>query len=552
MTADLVLVNGRVLTMDSADSMAEAVAIKDGKIALVGTSQDMREVVGNETRVMDLKSKTVVPGFIDAHQHLSDGAEYLMSVNCSSESVRSILDLTQKMRKRALETPKGVWIRGVSYDDTRLAEKRHPNRWDLDKASAEHPIILTHVGGHTGVLNSKGLELAKIRKHSQDPVGGHIEKDPKTDEPTGVVHEAALTALWSSTKDRPPIIPPMKKEKLVKGIKQLAQEYAKVGLTSVVDAWVTPHTIEAYMELFRRHELPIRVYLGVWYEYLHELKTLGFRTGFGNEWLKIGPIKIIVDGAVAGRTAALYEPYADNPSSCGILATDMKTLNQIVSEAHEAGFQLAIHANGDKAIDLALKAYERALRKLPRINHRHRIEHCSVVNPETVKRIKKLGITPVLFAAYPYYHGDKLIPAFGPKRVHELMAYRSFLDAGVEVASHSDYPCSPYLPLLGIHSIVNRVTMGGKPFSPEQKITPREALLTYTRYAAFSTFEEDIKGSIEPGKLADLVVLSENPLEVAPEKIKDISVETTILGGEIVYQKMRREKKHASTSVKLE
>jgi len=537
MFADLILVNGTVLTLDSADSTVEAVAIKDGKIARVGTSKEIREVAGRKTRIIDLKGKTVVPGLIDAHQHLCHGAEHLMSVNCSSESVKSISDIIKKISERAHETPKDEWISGVSYDDTRLAEKRHPNRWDLDKATTEHPVILTHVGGHTGVLNSKGLWLAKITKDTPDPVGGHFEKDPKTNEPTGVVHEAALTALSSSSEDEQPIIPPVKKEELVKGMRQLMKMYAQVGLTSIVDAWVTPPAIEAYMELLGRDELSVRIYMCIWYEYLPELKRLGFHTGFGNEYLKIGPIKIIADGAMAGRTAALYKPYTDNPNSYGILAVDVETLDDVVSEAHKAGFQLAVHANGDKAIDLALKAYEKALKELPKENHRHRIEHCSVVNPETIKRIKRLGVTPILFAAYPYYHGEKLIPAFGPERVRWLMAYRSFLDENVKVASHSDFPCSPYPPLLGMHSIVNRVTMGGKPFSPEQRITPKEALRTYTNYAAYSTFEEKIKGSIEPGKLADLVVLSENPLTISPEKIKDISVETTIVGGKIVYQK---------------
>jgi len=536
MFADLILLNGIIITMDSVDTVAEAVAIKDGKIIKVGTSEEITKDAGKETKVIDLKGKTVAPGFIDAHQHLSMAAEHLASVNCTPESVKSISEIVERIRERALRTPRGEWIRCVGYDDTRLTEKKHPNRWDLDKATTEHPIILTHIGGHTGVLNSKGLELANITKNTLDPVGGHIERDPKTNEPTGVIHEAALTALTPS-KGKPPIIPPLKKEELMKGIKQLIERYVKVGLTSIVDAWVSPNAIEAYIELLRRNELSIRVYMAIWYEYLHELKTLRLLTGFGNDYLRIGPIKIIVDGAMAGRTAALYKPYTDNPDSYGILAIDIEKLNEVISDAHEAGFQLAVHANGDKAIDLTLKAFEKALKEFPRKNHRHRIEHCSVVNPKIIERIKRLGIMPILFAVYPYYHGDKLIPAFGSDRVSWLMAYRSFLDEGVKVASHSDYPCSPYPPLLGIYSIVNRVTMEGNPFGTEQRITPKEALHTYTTYAAYSTFEENIKGSIELGKLADLVVLSENPLTTPPKKIKDIDVETTIIGGKIVYQK---------------
>jgi hypothetical protein len=535
--ADLVLLNGEVLTMDSVDTLAEAVAIKDGKIVNVGTNEEIVRMAGEGTKVIDLEGKTVVPGFIDAHQHLSMAAEAFVSVNCGPETVKSISEIMERIRERAHETTKGEWIKAFGYDDTLLAEKRHPNRWDLDKATTEHPVILTHVGSHTGVLNSKGLELANITKGAPDPVGGRIERDPKTGEPTGVVHEAALTMLTSTTEGKPPIIPPLKKKELIKGIKQLIKEYVKAGLTSIVDAWVLPTAIEAYIELLKRNELPIRVYMAIWYEYLPELKVLRLLTGFGNDYLRIGPIKIVVDGAVTGRTAALCNPYTDKPNYYGILAIDLEKLTEVICEAHKAGFQIAVHANGDRAIDFALKSFEKAFKNFPRKNHRHRIEHCSVVNRGLIERIKRLEIIPILFAAYPYYHGDKLISAFGSERVPWLMAYRSFLDEGVKVASHSDFPCSPYSPLLGMHSIVNRVTMEGKLFGPEQRVTPKEALRTYTTYAVYSTFEENVKGSVEPGKLADLVVLSENPLKIPPEKIKEIQVETTIIGGKIVYRR---------------
>jgi predicted amidohydrolase YtcJ len=269
---------------------------------------------------------------------------------------------------------------------------------------------------------------------------------------------------------------------------------------------------------------------------LKDVERLGIKKAFGNEWLKIVSIKLILDGSVSGLTAALYEPYNDSTNETGILIMSREELEDLITRIHNYGFQVSVHANGDKAIDMVLDSFEN-LKDQPIEGRRHRIEHCSLLNPTRIRRIKELGLVPVLFAAYPYYHGDKIKPAFGTERVKWLMACRSLIDSGVRIAGHSDYPASPFNPLLGIHSVVNRRTEKGFPFSPEQAISVEEALRMYTIDAAYASFDEEVKGSIEPGKYADFVVLEENPLKLAKDRIKDIKVVMTIVNGKIVYSK---------------
>lgn len=539
LAADMVLLNGVIITLDQKNSVVQALAIKNGRIVAVGANGEIKETIGERTVVIDLEGRVVVPGFIDAHQHLSTVPDIVGEVDCGPEHVGSISDIIGRVREVACGKRVGEWVRAGGYDEYRLLEKRHPNRWDLDGATTEHPVVLFHSSGHMAVVNSKALELMGITKDTKDPVGGKIERDPASGEPNGILFESAIYPLLGIFGVQP-IIPPLTREKRVEIMKRKMEEYVKAGITSVVDAAVNPEGLGAYCELFRRGELAVRVYMALTYDCLPELKKLNIASGFGNEWLKIGGIKIFADGAFAGKTAYLSKPYSDRSDYYGILAIPPEEIERRILDIHRAGFQVFIHANGDKAVEMVLDAFEKALKEFPRKDHRHRIEHCSVVRPELVEKVKRLGVLPVLFAAYPYWYGDKLVSAYGSERLPWLIAYRSFLDRDVKVASHSDHPVSPFRPLLGIHSIVNRTTMEGRPFGLEQRVSVEEALKTYTVYAAYSTFEENIKGSLEPGKLADMVVLSENPLSIPAEKIKDVEVEMTIIGGKIVYEKHRK------------
>jgi predicted amidohydrolase YtcJ len=273
------------------------------------------------------------------------------------------------------------------------------------------------------------------------------------------------------------------------------------------------------------------------YEYLPHLQALNLKAGFGNEWLKIGGIKIIADGAIAGRTAYLSEPYVGTQEKGILVAESEEALHESIRRGHEAGFQVCVHANGDRAIEMTLDGFAKALHALPRKDHRHRLEHCTVVNQEILRRIKKLKLLVLPFGSYIHHHGEKMIPYYGPERVEMMFAHRSFLDYGIPVSGSSDSPCGPYEPLLAIQSCVTRKSAAGEVLGAKQRITVDEAIDLYTRAAAYASFEEDLKGSIEPGKLADLVVLGQDPRRVTPDEIKDISVEMTMVGGEVKYAK---------------
>jgi len=533
--ADLVLLNAGVFTVDARDSVSEALAVKAGRFVFVGANHDAEALVGPSTKVVDAGGKTVLPGFIDAHCHLlSLTGKQLLQVDCSAGTVKSVDDIVRALKRQADKTAKGKWILGVRYDDTKLAERRHPTRWDLDRASTEHPIHLRHVSGHLGVVNTAALATAGITKKSSDPEGGSFDRD-SSGEPTGVCREEADFIFLPGIGGEDSLIPPLTKQQELKALELACKQYNSLGITSVGDALVTPSEIETYQSALESGSLTVRVYMMVLDSHLSQLRQLRLRTGFGNDWLKLGPIKSFVDGAIAGRTAWLSEPYEGRPDDFGIPTKTAAEIEQIVGEAHRAGFQVAVHANGDRAIQMVLDAYQKALREQPRADHRHRIAHCTVVNPEILERIKSLGIVVLPFSTYIYEHGEKM-NEYG-KRISMMFAHRSFLDHGIAVGGSSDNPCATQNPLLAIRTMVTRLSAGGEVLGPEQRVSVREAIRIYTMGSAFAAFEENNKGSIEPGKLADFVVLSDDPAAVAPEEIHEIVVEKTYVDGKVVYSR---------------
>jgi len=534
--ADLVILNANIITVDKNYPRAEAVAVKNGRIVEVGKTNEIKELIGKNTIIIDSHKSTIVPGFIDAHCHpISLVGRQLLQVDCSPKVVNSIDDIIVTLKKRADKTPKGKWVLGVNYDDTKLVEKRHPTRWDLDKVSTEHPIHLQHTSCHMGVVNTKALEIAKLTKDSPDPENGKFERNEKTGELTGICKEDADYIFIPGIGRKESLIPLPTEEECERVIQVVSQKYAKAGITSVGEALTSPLEIKAFQRALQDGKLPLRVYMMIHENYLPLLKDLGLRTGFGNDKLKIGPMKTFIDGAISARTAYLYEPYEGRPDDYGIVTKNQEELEKVFFEAHKAGFQIAIHANGDRAIGMVLNAYEKILSKIPRENHRHRIEHCTVVNPEILKRIKKLGIVVLPFSTYIWEHGEKM-KEYG-FRISMMFAHRSFLDYGIPVGGSSDNPCGPFEPLLAIQTMVTRKSSGGKILGPEQKISVEEAIRIYTLGSAYASFEENIKGSIEVGKLADFVILSNDPTKVSPDTIKDILVEKTIVGGNIIYKK---------------
>lgn len=536
--ADLILWGGNVITVDPRKPEAQAVAVKNGRFLMAGGDAEVRALAGRNTEVIALRGRTVTPGFIDSHQHLFEYGTNLLQLDCSPKKCRSIADIKRIVLKETLRKAPGEWIRGVGYDDTKTTDLQLLNRWDLDEVAPNHPVFIQQVSGHWAVVNSRALKTGGVRENTPDPKGGSYGRDPQTGRLNGTLYEQAEFAfVYEGTTGHPPIMPPFSLKERIKGVRLASDRYVAAGLTSVNDALVSAQTIETYQEAIKSGDLKVRVYMLVSIEYLPQLQALKLKTGFGNEWLRLGGVKILADGGIAGRTAYLTEPYVGTEDR-GILAVESEeALHELIRRGHEAGYQVCVHANGDRTIEMALNGFEKALAALPRKNHRHRLEHCTVVNPALLKRIRKNRLLVTPFGSYIYFHGEKMIPHYGPERVARMFAHRSFLDCGIQVSGASDSPCGPYEPLLAIQSCVTRKSFAGEVLGANQAITATEAIFLYTMASAYASFEENIKGSITPGKLGDLVVLREDPRRVNPDEIKDIPVEMTVVGGEIRYKK---------------
>jgi len=540
--ADLVLLNGKVVTVDPKDTVAEALAVKAGRIVRVGTSEEVKELVSEETKVIDLKGKTLLPGFIDTHCHPALGGTEIFEVNCRSPPVKSIKEILEKIREKAEKMSKGEWIRARNYNENKLLERRHITRWELDQVAPNNPVFVSKETGHLYVVNSKALELAGITKDTPDPPGGKIDRALKTGEATGLLYETAAMKVMD-------LIPPYDVGQIKKGLKHVFRRFLEWGLTTIHQATAIPVSIKACQELLAAGEMPIRMNLmvgtlpGILPSYeadvnlLHLLVKLGLQSGFGGDKLKIMSLKLIADGSGSGGSAAVYTPQHRGTKELGILVTSPEKLTEQVIKAHKAGLRVSIHAIGDRGIDVALDAIEAALREHPTVGMRHRIEHCSVCTPKQWERIKKLGVVPSSSIGYMWGVGDDYIENFGPERLRWLHPHRSYIDNGIIASGNSDWPVSTADPLKQIYSAVTRKTKTGQSFDERERITVLEAIRTYTWNGAHAGCEEDVKGTIEHGKLADMVVLSDDILTVPEEKIKDIKIDMTIVGGEIVYQR---------------
>ena len=525
--AETVIQNANIITIDPRNAKAQALAIRAGRFIAVGDTGSVADLVGPDTQVLDLQGKTVLPGFIDAHIHvLNGGIRHVMAADCALPTVSAI---QEALRDWAKAIPAGQWVQGFKFDDTKTQENRFLNRQDLDAVSTHHPMLVTHRAGHIFYLNSMALEKAGFNHDTPDPPGGRFGRDAETGELNGVVYERAIDPVRTGLLPRP--TPEIRRQ----GLLRICQMLTQAGLTSVHDARVTNDELFTYQEGRDSGELTLRAYLLMAHAHFPALRDAGLKTGFGDDRLRLGGIKLVADGAVAGRTAYLSEPYEGSEDDHGILALSAEEMESQVLEAHRAGFQVCVHANGDLAIDMVLTAYEKAQSAYPRKDPRHRIEHCTLVNPDLLGRIKALGCVATPFCTYVYYHGEKM-SFYGEERLRWMFAQRSFLDYGITSTGATDYPPGPFEPLLGIQSCVTRTDSSGRVWGANQKVSVEEALKIYTINGAYASFEEHIKGSIEVDKLADLVVLGADPTRVDPLTIKDIPVERTIVGGVTVYE----------------
>lgn len=524
---EAILYNANILTVDARQPRAQAVAIAEGRFLAVGTNEEIRQLATSRTRMVDLAGRTVVPGFIDGHSHPADaGRMHLRMVDCD---LRSIADIQAALRRRAAQTPPGKWVLGFKYDDTKTSDGRPLTRQDLDAAAPDHPVYIQHRGGHTAYANSLAFKLAGVDEKTPDPAGGKFDRDPATGQLAGRVAEKATEAFEK-------VIPlTFTRDDYHEGVKLISKMMAKTGITSVQDAAGSPEDLRAYQDAYQAGDLSLRVYCLIFYKHIDRMIEAGVRTGFGNEWVRVGAMKLVCDGSISERTARLSSPYVGRPNDYGILVMDEEELYTHARKAHLAGWQIGTHANGDVAIDKTLRVYERLQREHPRRDPRFRIEHCTVINDSLVQRIHALGAIPTPFSTYVYYHGEKM-REYGPERLSHMFALRSFLDAGVRATQASDYPPGPFEPMMALQSEVTRTDSKGNVWGPRQRITVEEAIRVGTLHGAYASYEENLKGSIEPGKLADLVVLGRDPTREEPSSLITIPVERTMVGGRWVFE----------------
>jgi predicted amidohydrolase YtcJ len=472
-------------------------------------------------------------GFTDAHNHMILLGHWLGQVDCSVAAVSAIPGIVDAIAARARSVPAGTWIEGRGYDDTRLADRRHPSRTDLDAATGDHPVQVHHVSGHMSVVNSRGLELAGIGRDTPDPVGGRIDRDPDTGEPNGLLQETAQALI-------PVPFTPQDLPSLLGALRSGGQAYLEAGITGSHEAGIfSPPELGAFQMAWAEGWLAQRTYLMFRIDFVPWIEALGLRGGFGDDRLRFGAIKLVGDGSLIGRTAAVSQPFLDDPApdNLGLLTIPPDELDDLVWRGHSRGWQMAVHAIGDRAIQTVLDAYERAMARHPRADPRHRIEHCGVMRPDLVRRVRDLGVVPVSQPPFIPEFGDGFLRHLGRERCQLTYPLRAFLAAGVAVAGSSDSPVSSFQPLIGIQAAVTERTADGADFAPGERLTVEEAISLYTSNAAYASFDERDRGSLEPGKLADLVILEHDPRAVEPETIASIAVLGTVVGGTFAYER---------------
>jgi predicted amidohydrolase YtcJ len=530
---DLVVFNAKIYTMDPALARAEAFAVSGGRFIAVGSSSEMRSLARKKTQSVDAKGMTIVPGFTDCHNH-AGGATLLYEVlvgNPFEVEFVTIDSIIQKLRAKAQQVPPGTWVEGFFHDDTKLKDKRPLTRQDLDKVSTEHPVAVQHRGGHTSFYNSKAFELAGITKNTPNPAGGTFDKDANgelngrvTDRARGMVSRAGtrptFTAAQRSQRDRD-------------SIAHISKEFVRYGLTSVHHEG---GDLEAIQDVRARGDLHHRVSYEANGRQLDSMINAGLMSGFGDEWIRLGATsEHTVDGSFSERTMAMSVPYTGQNGYKGNVTETQDDLNAWVEKVHRAGIQVNCHANGDVAIDMYLTAFERAQKLAPRPDARPKITHCTLINDDLIRRMKALGAVPAMFTTYAYYNSDKF-PFYGEDLMKRCMAYRTMLDAGIVAAAGSDFSPGPFAALMGIQGMVTRTGWDNTSWGVNQRISVDDAIRVNTMNGAYNAHEEKLKGSITAGKLADFVMLADDPHTVPVDKIKDIKIVKTVVGGTTMYQ----------------
>jgi predicted amidohydrolase YtcJ len=527
---------GSVITLDAANRVVEALGVERDRIGAAGSEAEVMRWAGDGARVVELEGRALVPGFIDAHGHYPGAGIYAHAADLNAPpigSVRSLDDLVARLREQAAAKDAGEWVIGMSYDDTLLAEMRHPTREDLDRISTEHPVGAVHISGHLAAVNTRGLERLGLSRSSADPAGGRIRRGPGG-EPTGVLEETAMETVMAEVL-KPGLLGSLAI------MDEANRRYLAAGVTTAQVGYGTAD-LGGLVWLSRLGRIPLRLVIWPGAEWMDEVLAGKASLPRTNPlWVRFGAVKLIADGSIQGYTAYLRDPYYvppdGDPGARGYPRYPKQELRARVASYRDAGLQIAIHANGDAAIDDALEALEAAQAGAPEIDARPVIIHAQMTHPDQLERMKRLRAIPSFFALHSYYWGDRHRERFlGPERAARISPAKSAQQLGVRFTLHCDTPVVPMEPLRLVWAAVNRRTTSGQELGPEERIDVTSALRAVTIDAAFQHFEEDLVGSLEPGKLADLVILGRSPLAEPPEKLADIPVLETIVGGESVWR----------------
>ncbi|HEY6047507.1 MAG TPA: amidohydrolase [Sphingomicrobium sp.] len=529
--ADLVVRNARVHTMERGRPTAEAFAVRNGRFVAVGSNEAIA-ALARGAEVFDAKGMTVVPGFIDCHLH-PEGETLLYEVlvgNPYDVEFVTIDSIIAKLKERALKTPPGQWVEGYFYDDTKVKDGRLITRADLDRVSTVHPVGVYHRGGHTSFYNSKAFELAGITKATPNPFGGTFDRDA-AGELNGRATDNAQDII-AKAGERPAFSAAEKSARAKAGIAHMSKQFARYGLTTVHHEG---GDFAALRQVRAAGQLMHRVSYEPEQAMIDTMIGNGWRTGRGDEWIRLGATsEHIVDGSFSERTMSIRGGYPGRPGYHGNVTTTQADLDAWVERVWRAGIQPNCHVNGDIAMGMYLSSLERAQRLFPRRDVRPKFTHSTLAYPDLIARMKKLDAVPALFTSYAYYNPDKF-KFYGEALMEHMMPYRSYLDAGIKAAGGCDFPPGPFSPLMGIQGMVTRTGWNGETWGANQRISVDDALRVYTWNGAYNSHEEHAKGSIAAGKLADFVVLADDPHSVAQDKIRDIQVVRTVAGGRTTY-----------------
>lgn len=529
--ADLVVTNARIYTVDDNRPLAEAMAVRDGKIAFVGSERGALTLRGPRTQVIDLQGRTVIPGMTDAHAHLLSLGFTLDDVDLVGST--SYDEVIERVAARARETPAGTWIVGRGWDQNDWPDTRFPHHDALSRAVPDHPVYLSRVDGHAALVNAAAIREAGLTAQTTDPDGGRIERAPDGS-PAGVLVDNAMDLVAGA-------IPAATREERIRAIEAAVAEANRWGLTGIHDAGVDPATIDLYEELARQGRYNLRNYVMISSDdaTLERYFARGPQAGLHDDRIWIRAIKISADGALGSRGAALLEPYSDDPENSGLVTTSLERIEDVSVRALRRGFQVNSHAIGDRANRTVLDAYEAAFAEVPIADHRFRVEHAQILHPTDIPRFAELDVIPSMQGSHQtsdmYWAGRRL----GESRLLGAYAWRSLLDDGLIIANGSDFPVEHVNPLISFHSAFTRQDANDYPaggWHPAQRMTREEALKSITIWPAFAAFQEDRLGSLTPGKHADFVVLDRDIMRVAPEEVLDTRIVATYLAGEAVYQ----------------